>query len=104
MRPIHLIQMGGKTRPALVLTRETARPFLRKVTVAPITSTIRGGFTEVLLGPGNGLDHDSVASIDNILTVDSTDLGRLVGYLLPQQEAALGLAISRAFDLVVPDA
>ncbi len=40
MRPIHLAQLD-KTRPVLVLTRELVRPHLSRVTVAPITSTIR---------------------------------------------------------------
>lgn len=99
MRAIHLAQLGDKARPALVLTRATARPHLSKVTVAPITSTIRGGFTEVLVGPANGLDHISVVSVDHIVTIEASALGRLVGFLLPDQEVELASAISRAFDL-----
>lgn len=103
MRPIHLAQVGGKARPALVLTRPSVRPHLSKVTVAPITSTIRGGFTEVLVGPANGLDHTSAVAIDNIVTIEASELGRLVGFLLPDQEAELAVAISRAFDLADAD-
>jgi hypothetical protein len=51
-----------KTRPVLVLTRDTVRPHLTNVTVAPITSTIRGLSTEVPVGTANGLDHESVIS------------------------------------------
>ena len=102
MRPIHLAQLGGKTRPALVLTRSPARSHLSKVTLAPITSTIRGGFTEVPVGPANGVDHPSVVSVDNVVTVEVTALGRLVGFLLPDQEVELATAISRAFDLADP--
>lgn len=60
---------------------------------------IRGGFTEVSVGPANGLDHACVVSCDNLVTVESADLGRQVGHLLPSQEVVLALAISRAFDL-----
>lgn len=98
MRPIHIVQMD-KARPAVILTRELALPHLRTITVAPVTSTIRGGFTEVLVGPDNGLDHVCVVSLDNIQVVDTGAVGRLVGFLLPDQEAALAAAISRAFDL-----
>ncbi|UZN02696.1 type II toxin-antitoxin system PemK/MazF family toxin [Cellulomonas sp. S1-8] len=98
MRPIHVAQLD-KARPVLVLTRELVRPHLSNVTVAPITSTIRGLSTEVPLGPVNGLDHDCVASCDNLQTVPVSALGRLVGYLLPDQEARLALAIALAFDL-----
>jgi mRNA interferase MazF len=98
MRPIHAARLD-KTRPVLILTREVVRPHLSRVTVAPITSTIRGLSTEVSVGPANGLDHRSVVSCDNILTVPVTALGRQLGNLLAEQETALTEAIRAAFDL-----
>ncbi|MGH9068318.1 MAG: type II toxin-antitoxin system PemK/MazF family toxin [Acidimicrobiales bacterium] len=98
MRPIHVAQLD-KTRPVLVLTREIVRPHLTRVTVAPITTTARGLSTEVPVGRANGLDHDSVVSCDNILTVGTSTLGRHVGYLMPAQEGELAEAIRVAFDL-----
>jgi mRNA interferase MazF len=98
MRPIHTAKLD-KTRPVLILTRELVRPHLSRVTVAPITSTIRGLSTEVPVGPANGLDHISVVSCDNIVTVPVSALGRLLGYLLPAQEPELTRAILAAFDL-----
>ncbi len=99
MRPIHIAQLD-KARPVLVLTREVVRPHLARVTVAPITTTIRGLSTEVPVGQVNGLDHDSVVSCDNILTVPTSALGRHVGHLFPAQEVGLADAIRAAFDLV----
>src|SRR5438067_13462277 len=98
MRPIHLVRLD-KTRPALVLTRAIAIPHLAWVTVAPITSTIRGIGIEVPVGPANGIDHDAVVSLDNVATIPVADLGRQIGRLLPEQEAALSEAINAAFDL-----
>lgn len=98
MRPIHLARLD-KSRPVVVLTRELVRPHLTRVTVAPITSTIRGLSTEVAVGPANGLAHRCVISCDNIVTVPSETLGRQLGYLLPGQEAELAVAIRAAFDL-----
>jgi mRNA interferase MazF len=98
MRPIHLAALD-KTRPVLFLTRAQVRPFLNSVTVAPITSTIRGLSTEVPVGSANGLEHDSVVSCDNITTVPGTAVGRLLGYLQPPQEQALSQAIAAAYDL-----
>ena len=98
MRPIHIAQLD-KARPVLVLTREAVRPYLTRVTVAPITSTIRGLSTEVPVGRRNGLDHTSVVSCDNIVTVPAATLGRHVGYLLVSQEPELAEAIQAAFDL-----
>lgn len=98
MRSICLAQLD-KVRPVLVLTREVVRPHLSRVTVAPITTTIRGLSTEVPVGPANGLDQDSVVSCDNIVTVPADALGRRIGVLLAAQESALAEAIRLAFDL-----
>ncbi len=98
MRPIHLASLD-KTRPVLVLTREMVRPYLSRITVAPITSTIRGLSTEVPVGPANGLDHPSVVSCDNVVTVPKSALGRQIGRLLPEQEVLLTAALHAAFDL-----
>lgn len=98
MRPIHTARLD-KTRPVLVLTRETVRPHLTRVTVAPITSTVRGLSTEVPVGPANGLHQASVVSCDNIVTVPASALGRQLGFLFTDQEADLTAAIHAAFDL-----
>lgn len=98
MRPIHLASLD-KTRPVLILTRDQVRPFLNSITVAPITSTIRGLSTEVVVGRANGLDHDSAVSCDNVTTVPRNAIGKLIGYLKPEQEAELARAIVAAYDL-----
>ncbi len=101
MREICLVRLD-KTRPALVLTREAARGAMSKVTVAPITSTIKGLSSEVRVGPANGLDHECVISLDNVLTVPVGALGRTVGYLSAAQETQLARAVVLAYDLEVP--
>lgn len=98
MREISLARLD-KTRPVVVLTRAAARATMTKVTVAPITSTVKGLSSEVPVGPGNGLDADSVISVDNVLTVPAGLLGRTIGYLTADQEADLARAIVVAYDL-----
>lgn len=98
MRPIHLAQLD-KVRPVVVLTRSIVRPHMPSVTVAPITTRIRGLSTEVPVGTANGLDANSVISCDNITTIPTADLGREVGFLLSSQEPELANAINVAFDL-----
>jgi mRNA interferase MazF len=98
MRAIHVAQLD-KARPVLILTRELVRPHLRTVTVAPITTTIRGLSTEVAVGSTNGLSAPSVVSCDNIITIPTDALGAQVGVLLDGQEPALSDAIAAAFDL-----
>ena len=101
MREICLVRLD-KTRPAVVLTREAARAAMTKVTIAPITSTVKGLSSEVPVGPANGLDHDGVISLDNVVTVPSKLLGRTVGFLTHAQEAELARAVVLAYDLDIP--
>lgn len=98
MREICVVRLD-KTRPALVLTREAARASMTKVTIAPITSTIKGLSSEVQVGLRNGLDHDSAVSLDHVLTVPVDALGRTLGYLSSEQEAQLARAVVLAYDL-----
>ena len=98
MRPIHLVRLD-KTRPALILTREIVRPHLSRVTVAPITSQVRGLTVEVPVGQSNGLDQDSVINCDNIVTIPTSAVGRQVGFLWSEQEPKLSEAVRAAFDL-----
>lgn len=101
MREIVLAHLD-KTRPALILTREPARGAMTKVTIAPITSTIKGLTSEVAVGRVNGLDGDGVASLDNVLTIPVNRLGRHIGFLTADQERNLARAVVLAFDLDVP--
>jgi len=98
MRPIHTARLD-KVRPVLVLTRELVRPHMNTVTVAPITSTVRGLSTEVAVGPANGLDQASVIACDHLTTIPADALGSRIGMLLDSQEGALSDAIRNAFDL-----
>jgi len=98
MRDIHIAHLD-KTRPVLVLTREPVRAAMRRVTVAPITTTAKGLSTEVPVGPANGLDQAGVVSCDNIITIDKAAVGRHVGFLFERQERDLSAAIVNAFAL-----
>jgi len=98
MRAIHIARLD-KARPVLILTRELVRPHLRTVTVAPITTTVRGLSSEVGVDTANGLAQPSVVSCDNITTVPAEVLGEQIGVLLDSQEPALSAAIAAAFDL-----
>lgn len=98
MRPIYLARLD-KTRPVVVLTRETVRDHRSQLTVAPITSRRRGLVSEIPVGRQNGLDQDSVINCDNNITIEATALDSQLGCLLDNQEEALATAIHEAFDL-----
>lgn len=98
MRPIHVAHLD-KARPVLVLTRELVRPHLNTVTVAPITTTVRGLSTEVPCGTANGLQERCAVACDHVTTIPVASLGLQIGRLLDNQEAQLTRAIRAAFDL-----
>jgi mRNA interferase MazF len=100
MRSIVTVQLD-KRRPAVILTSSTRLHLLSWVSVAPITTTIRGLSSEVRVGPRNGLDHDSVISCDNITTVRKEVVHDTIGLLFDDQELELARAIADAFDLQI---
>lgn len=55
-----------KIRPVVVLTRTRIASRLRRVIVAPVTTTVRGIPTEVPLGSDEGVAPGSVANLDNV--------------------------------------
>ncbi len=74
-----------KERPVLVLTRDSAIAYLANVTVAPITSIIRGVPSEVALGSDDGMRTPCVVNLHNAVTVAKDRLGKRVAQLYPSR-------------------
>ena len=84
-------------RPVVVLSRDAAIPRLRRVLIAPCTTTIRGLASEVVLEPGDdpvprqsAVNLDSVESVSVGLLVER--LGRLSDARMREICAALAVA------------
>jgi len=93
-----------KRRPVLVLTRNSAIPYLTGITVAQITTTIRGMASEVVLTPGeDGVLAECVVNADNIQTIQKSELGELITELSRERMREVRLAIEFAlgFDTLV---
>ena len=86
-----------KERPVVVLTRDSTLPRLSRATVAPITSSIRGVPTQVVLGIEDGLKQPCAIDLHNVVTVEQRRLGRRVAQLDSQRMkdvcVALGFAL-----------
>jgi len=89
-------QHPDKRRPVLVLSRSEAIAVLHTVIVAPITSTIRGLPSEVVVGTAEGLKHDSAVNLDHIQTVERARLSRYIGRVAGEKMRALCRAIAAA--------
>ncbi len=94
---LHRFPGRDKTRPVLVLTRGSALGYLTRVTVAPITSTIRGVPSEVVLGPEDGMKQQCAVNLHDIVTVPQGGLGRRLAQLATSRMrevcSALGFAL-----------
>jgi mRNA interferase MazF len=81
----------------LVLSRDDVIDLLHTATVAPITSTIHGAPSEVIVGNEEGLKHDSAVNLDHLQTVQQSGLHTFVGRLsdakLRDVCKALGIAL-----------
>lgn len=72
-----------KRRPVLVISRPDVIGLLHTVMVAPITSTIRGAPSEVVVGVAEGLKNDSAVNLDHVQTVEQNRLIRRIGHVSP---------------------
>ena len=80
---VHLCRFAppDKQLPVLVLTRDSAVSHLTTVTVAPISSTIRGVPSEVILDIDDGMKVRCAVNLHNAVTVSQERLGRRVASL-----------------------
>ena|ERR1700730_10644155 len=72
-----------KKRPAVVLTRNSAIAYLSTVTVAPVSSTIRGVPSEVILSEEDGMKSPCAVNLHNAVTVSQQRIGKRVAQLSP---------------------
>lgn len=87
-------------RPVVIVTRTSAIPVRTRLTVAPVTTTIRGIASEVPLHTDEGLKLPSVAACDDLATIPKRALVRRIGTLgapkLREMDAALRYALDIA--------
>lgn len=87
-------------RPVLILTRSDAIGHLSNVTVAPLTRTIHGITSEVVLSPEDGVPSVCAISLDNILTIQKKSLDRAIVTLDAERISEVHTAIRFVFDMV----
>ena len=85
-----------KRRPVLVLSRQQVIGLLHTVMVAPITSTIHGAPSEVVVGVDEGLKRDSAVNLDHVQTVEQARLRSYLGSLGPGKMRQVCRALATA--------
>jgi mRNA interferase MazF len=85
-----------KERPVLILTRTSVIGYLSRVTVAPITSTIRGISSEVMLGIEDGMRQPCAVNLHNVMTVNQQGIGRRLTRLSSHRLRDICMALNYA--------
>jgi mRNA interferase MazF len=68
-------------RPVVLLSRDEAYAIRKAITVAEVTTTMRGIPVEVALGPEDGLPKRCVANLDTIVTIRKELLSERIAIL-----------------------
>jgi mRNA interferase MazF len=93
---MYTFKAPDKRRPVLVISRQALLDALQTATVVPITTTLHGSPTEVLLDVNDGLKATSCANLANIVTVPQSALSRYLGGVRPEKMEAVCLALAIA--------
>ena len=101
-----MVKCGGQSSPAsrvvvrqCSLSRDSAYAVRLSVTVAPVTTRIRGIPVEVALGPDDGLPMESVANLDDITTISKSSLESRITVLSSEKLQAVERALRFALGL-----
>ena len=86
-------------RPVVLLSRNEAYSVRNAVTVAEVTSTIRGIPVEVELGPEDGLPKKCVVNLDTIVTIRKNLLIERIALLRDEKIDQIDSAIKFALSL-----
>ena len=86
-------------RPVVLLSRDEAYAVRELVTVAPVTTRIRGLPVEVPLGREDGVPKACAVNLDTITTIPKASLKDLIAYLPDAKRRALDAAIRFALGL-----
>lgn len=86
-----------KRRPSLILTRDAAIPELNRLTVIPITSTLRDNAATVWLDENDGLIKPCLLNIDWIQTVSKAKIETYLTHISDQKIAEVFEAMKFAF-------
>jgi mRNA interferase MazF len=86
-------------RPVVLLSRDEAYDVRNAVTVAEVTSTIRGIPVEVELGPEDGLPKKCVVNLDTLATIRKHLLIERIAILRDEKIEQIDSAIRFALSL-----
>lgn len=96
---VWIAKVGNKSRPVLILTRPEVIDVRLSVTVAEITSSVRGLAVEIPLDNDNGgFDEPSVVNCDGLHTITQASLTSRIGQVNASVMNEVCSAVAYAID------
>ncbi len=92
-----------KRRPVVLVSRDEAYAVRANVTVAPVTTVVRGFAVEVSVGKREGLPKRGVVNCDALVTIPKPTLVERAGSLSAPKRQALDAALRFALALDEPE-
>lgn len=86
-------------RPFLIISADSLNDVRGLVLAAPITTRVRNVWTEVPVGPAEGLRRDCVAGLAGIMPVEKANLFQRAGVLEPAKQILVDSILARVFDV-----
>ena len=86
-------------RPVVLLSRDAAYAVRSAITVAEVSTVVRGIASEILLGARDGMPRKCVANTDNLVTIPKTWLESKLCDLRGAKLAALDTALKYSLGL-----
>jgi len=84
----------------LILTRDDVIDHLNEIIIVPVTRTIRGLSTEVLLGESDGMPVPCALNLDHVALAQRDRMGAMIAALPPDRwpEVRAALLVACGFD------
>lgn len=91
--------LPDKRRPVLILTRDEVIDHLNEIIVVPVTRTVRGLATEVVLTPDDGMPVISALNFDHVALAQRQRIGAVLCSLPDERwgEVRVALLIACGF-------
>ena len=99
----YTFRVPDKRRPILILTRNEVIDRLNEIIVAPVTRTIRGLSTEVVLTTDDGMPVTCALNLDHISLAQRDRIGSVICYLPESRWAEVERALIIACGFVSPE-
>ncbi|HWG45623.1 MAG TPA: type II toxin-antitoxin system PemK/MazF family toxin [Gemmataceae bacterium] len=94
-----ILPLPAKSRPVLILSRDSMPKSRPEITVAYLTTKPRNPRIEVALTAADGVKRDSVVNLDSINTIPKDCLDKRVCQLSPAKMDEVNKAIAEALDM-----